>query len=191
MREEQIRLGMTKLQQRQNKMKKETKKSKPIKKVDQAVDSDEKFDNFDPLAKAMEIISELGLKQNKSSEKPVPAPSGAAGSGTFALASTSSTITKFTKAQSESEYKISRTESSEDHLIPKYNDLPAVKAKSPEKSHHFEPISITPQKQKVLDYISNSIQNLDFHSSEFTARPVLSETSQNCSPAVKKEGLLL
>lgn len=67
-----IELEMKKLRQRQVKMKKEQEKTKNHKPKhrDKAVDDIDQNAGFDPLAKAMEIISELDQKiQNKSEPK--------------------------------------------------------------------------------------------------------------------------
>ena len=200
-RESKIESEMQKLKEHQAKGAKKVKPTqKPTSKNQKSKISSEP--DFDPLAKAMEIISELDHKSTKFSE--------------FDQKSTKSTEyqslpdPKKLKDSSLKSFESGKTHSIEKSFEPVCQVLPVNQSSQPSESaessiipdkNTFNPLApakieiphltetgagdqpLTPQNRKVLEYISNSIQSLDFQSS---VKMVLAE-STDFQPKVQKE----
>lgn len=210
-RESKIESEMQKLKEHQAKGAKKLKPAqKPTSKFQKSKISSEL--DFDPLAKAMEIISELDQKSTKFSEFDQKSTK----FFEFDQKSTKSTEyqslpdPKKLKDSSLKSFESGKTHSIEKSSEPVCQVLPVNQSSQPSESAEssiipdkitFNPLApakneiphstetgagdqpLTPQNRKVLEYISNSIQSLDFQSS---VKMVLAE-STDFQPKVQKE----
>ena len=186
-RESKIESEMQKLKQHQAKGAKKLKPTPKPQKIQKPKIATEP--GFDPLAKAMEIISELDQKSTKSTEyQSLPDMKKFQESS---LKSFSSGKTHSIDRPVEPVLPVTQssqpTDTPESSIIPDkitFNPLAPPKIEIPPRSETGGgDQALTPQNKKVLEYISNSIQSLDFQSS---VKMVLAE-SNDFQPKVQKE----